>query len=154
MNGGFTFDLMIVFEFIYLLKITTFYFRREDPTNLYKWEPLWGNSCCGWGNNFNLIFIVGFIIELLFYDRWLRYFGDNSVISLKSSYWMGGLRPRCWIRSTRGGRSFQGWTVRSLNSYMIWVQVGVSQTGFYLDKWWWFGAVREDLLLVWWKGIG
>lgn len=28
----------------------------------------------------------------------LNYLRDNSVISLESSYWRGGLRPRCWIK--------------------------------------------------------
>jgi len=36
------------------------------------------------------------------------------------------------LRLPFGAEALGGWTVRPLNSYMIWVQVGVSQTGFYL----------------------
>jgi hypothetical protein len=38
---------------------------------------------------------------------------DNSVIFLESSYWRGGLLPRCWIKvnfrckSTLGGEGFK-----------------------------------------------
>jgi len=35
MNGSFTFYFTVFSEFIHLLKITIFYIRREDPTNLY-----------------------------------------------------------------------------------------------------------------------
>ena len=28
----------------------------------------------------------------------LNYVRDNSVIFLESSYWRGGLRPRCWMK--------------------------------------------------------
>jgi len=37
------------------------------------------------------------------------------------------------LRYPGGAAVSKGWTVRPLKSYMIWVQTGVSQVGFYLQ---------------------
>ena len=62
----------------------------------------------------------------------LSYFRDNSVIFFESSYLQERLRPRCWIKKSLRCSSFNRRSVRPLNFYMIWVQTGVSQVGFYL----------------------
>ena len=73
----------------------------------------------------------------------LSYLRDNSVIVFESSYWQSRLRPRCWIKKNFGCSGPVIRSVRPLNSYMIWVQTGVSQVGFYpkINK---FILVRKD----------
>jgi len=38
------------------------------------------------------------LLELLLKEKFLKYFGDNSVIFFLSSYLRRILRPRCWIK--------------------------------------------------------
>lgn len=59
MNGSFLWECFIFIEFIFLLKITICFFRREDPKILMKTYHI---VChCGWGN----IFVCGVIIFML-----------------------------------------------------------------------------------------
>ena len=77
----------------------------------------------------------------------LSYFRDNSVIFFESSYLQERLRPRCWIKKSSRCSSFERRSVRPLKFYMIWVQTGVSQVGFYLlinDK---ITLVRKDWVI-------
>jgi hypothetical protein len=64
----------------------------------------------------------------------LNYLKDNSVIFFENSYQQKGLRPQCWIKINFWRKGFNIFirSVRPLKSYMICVQNGVSQVGFYL----------------------
>ena len=73
-----------------------------------------------------------YYFDPLFMIKKLNYLRDNSIIYLESSYWKISLWPRCWIKKRIGGRKSISKSVRLLNSYMIWVQTGVSQVSFYL----------------------
>jgi len=62
-----------------------------------SWMFCWGdgrnifNSCLFLYIYLNLFHPFILIIRLI-------YLRENSVIFLESSYWRGGLRPRCWIK--------------------------------------------------------
>jgi len=130
MKGKTSIKILFFFDFIVLLKITVWKQRREDPKTFIK--VFVKNILFGWGNILKSKFFKVILLMNFFKDNFLKYFGDNSVIFFKSSYWKKRLRPRCWIKITIWCSSWVGWTVRPLKFYMIWVQVGVSQTGFYL----------------------
>ena len=92
---------------------------REDPIEfdrvsaylLFVFVALSGNSCFV-GVMGGIIFNSSLFlyIYLYFFDPFimiirLNYLRDNSVIFLESSYWRGGLRPRCWIKVNSRCRS-------------------------------------------------
>jgi hypothetical protein len=120
-------------ELIKLMKIFTFFLRREDPRILILLV----------GEIFFCLFI--YVFELNGSFLFVKYSGDNSVICFISSYIRDSLRPRCWIICSVWSSILTRGAVRPLNCYMIWVQVGVSQTGFYLKDSFLF-TVRKDLI--------
>jgi hypothetical protein len=124
--------VICVFLITYIfVENNNFSIKTRRPQNFYHVLSLWMDLF--WLGQLFLFNVINFFFFWTFFTDWLsKYFGVNSVIFYMSSYCFRGLRPRCWIRITCGCRSLRSWTVRPLNFYMIWVQVGVSQTGFYL----------------------
>ena len=49
-------------------------------------------------NSSLFLYIYVYIFDPFILIIRLNYLRDNSVIFLESSYWRGGLRPRCWIK--------------------------------------------------------
>ncbi len=109
--------VICVFLITYIfVENNNFSIKTRRPQNFYHVLSLWMDLF--WLGQLFLFNVINFFFFWTFFTDWLsKYFGVNSVIFYMSS---------C------GCRSLRSWTVRPLNFYMIWVQVGVSQTGFYL----------------------
>ena len=81
--------------------------------------------------NFNFIISKNDLVQPII---WTSYHRDNSVIIFLRSYLKNNLRPRCWINNPLQCKNLKRKSVRLLINYMIWVQTGVNQVGFYLLK--------------------
>ena len=136
---------MFLLNLVSELKFLNVFMGREDPIELNTWlylcflfcfcERAWV-FCWGDGRNFlnsSFIYIYLYLSWSIYLMVRLNYLWDNSIISLESSYWRGGLWPRCWIKVNFQCKSWKCYWVCSTFKFLNDLSSDhVSQVGFYL----------------------